>query len=469
MRRPLLLIPLLLLLLARASVLQAQDAAWEERRTLLFSILYPSGADAIAADYALFVDAMYEETSALWGYRPPPPMILRVYPTMELYEQANPLAAQLPGVVAHAHTGRREISVAIPQTVGQSDEELQNNVRHELTHIVAADLSDGRLTTPWQEGIAQYVEHPSEQLEQKMLLMRQLIAEDRLLTWRELNEPGATYADPRIGYPQTLTMVAFLVQRDGMSRFREFVEATRESNGYRDALESVYGVSADTLEREWREGLPQYVTEGYRAGTNTTSAPVFDLDPAAQLVARGDYGAAVEALRGLLPAIKAADDAGALLQAQSLLARAETGQRAVGLATDARAALIRGDYPTARNTGAAAQQQFEALGTEEQAALMREYQQLAERGMAAEQQLVAAGSLLRRLRVPEARTQLVAAYATFGELGDQARAARAQSALGLIARGEQVLTGLCLVSGALFLVWGMRRRRVERRLALPFS
>jgi hypothetical protein len=290
MRRRLLLIPLLLLLLAQAAVLQAQDVGWQERRTLLFSILYPSGADAIAAEYALFVDAIYEETSTLWDYRPPPPMILRVYPTMELYYQSNPLAAQLPGVVAHAHTGRREISIAIPQTVGQSDEELQNNIRHELTHIVAADLSDGRLTTPWQEGIAQYVEHPSEQLEQKMVLMRQLIGEDRLMTWRELNEPGATYADPRIGYPQSLTIVAFLVQRDGMSRFREFIEAMRESRDYRDALESVYGVSADTLEREWREGLSHYVTEGYRAGTSTTSVPVFDLDPATQLVDRAQRG-----------------------------------------------------------------------------------------------------------------------------------------------------------------------------------
>jgi hypothetical protein len=469
MRRFLLLFAWILLLLARPAVADAQGVTWEERRTLQFSILHPSGAEALADEYARFVDGIYDEMTTLWDYHPPPPMILRLYPTMDLYYEANPLAARMPGVIAHAHTGRREISVAIPQTMGQSDEELRNNVRHELTHIIAADLSDGRLTTPWQEGIAQYVEHPSEQLEQKMRLMRQLIAEDRLLSWRALNEPGATYADPRVGYPQSFTIVAFLIQRDGMSRFRAFVEATRESSSYRGALERAYGVSPDILEREWREQLPRFVTEGYRAAGGGARLPVFDLDPAAQLVARGEFQAAVESLRGMIPAIRTNGDADTLLQAQSLLARAEIGQRAVGFATDARAALLRGDYLSARSAGAEGEQQFDTLGAEEQIELMREYQALAERGMAAERQLATASSLLRRLRVPEAREHLVAAYSTFSELGDQPRASQAEAALNLIGRAERVLVIMCLLTGVVFLLWSIRLRRYERRVALPFS
>ncbi len=140
--------------------------------------------------------------------------------------------------------------------IGQTTEEIHNNIRHELTHIIAADLSDGRLTTPWQEGIAQYVERPTEQLEAKMQLMQQLISSGGLLSWSQLNTPGATYADPRVGYPESLTIVAFLVQRNGLAQFRSFVEAWQQKPNYRNALAAVYGMSAEDLEREWQDQLP---------------------------------------------------------------------------------------------------------------------------------------------------------------------------------------------------------------------
>ena len=200
MRRRYCLFLITLLLFLHTAVLHAQGVTWQERRTQHFALLYPTEAEATAAQYAQFVDGIYDEISTFWDYRTPPPVVLRIYPTLELYYEVNPLAAKVPGVVAHAHTGRREISIAIPQTAGQSDEEIRNNVRHELTHIVAADLSGGRLTTPWQEGIAQYVEHPTQHLERKMELMRQIIAENSLLSWRDHNHPGENYADTRVGY-----------------------------------------------------------------------------------------------------------------------------------------------------------------------------------------------------------------------------------------------------------------------------
>ncbi len=469
MRQRCFLMLLVLGLLLPPALLRAQDVEWQERRTPHFSILYPAGADATAEQYTRFVDQIYDEAAVLWDYRPPPPVVLRIYPTMELYYEANPIAARLPGVVAHAHTGRREISVAIPQTSGQSPEEIQNNVRHELTHIIAADLSEGRLTTPWQEGIAQFVEHPSADLEKKMELMRQIIAENRLLSWRDLNQPGATYADPRVGYPQSLTMVAFLIQRNGMARFREFVEAMKTSSGYRGALEATYGASADTLEREWRSALPRFVTDGYRSGDGRSLPAAFDLDPAAELVAQGDYDGAVRLLQPLLSAIETGGDAAAAERARRLLARAEMGRRATELASEARNALLQGDYAATITASQAGQHQFNAIGQADQAGVLATYEQLAGRGIAAEAELAEAGTLLRRLQIPEARQHLRSAYTTFVELGNQRRAAQAEAALTMVARGEQLLTALCLIAGIVLIAWSTQRRAIERRMALPFG
>ena len=449
---------------------QAQETQWQELRTRQFSLLYPVEAQATADEYAQFVDSIYEEISAFWGHRPPPPVILRIYPTMELYYQANPLAESLPGVVAHAHTGRREISVAVPPTVGQTTEEIHNNIRHELTHIIAADLSDGRLTTPWQEGVAQYVERPTEQLEAKMQLMRQLITDGGLMSWSQLNQPGATYADPRVGYPEALTIVAFLIQRDGLERFRQFVETWRQSADYRNALANVYGVSAEDLEREWQDQLPSFVDDGYRKlGSSAAANTTFDLAEVENLVAQNDYAGAITSLKPLMPVIEQSGDAEVLQRARSILARSEVGVRATQYANDARAALLEGDYGAAAAASEAGREQFEAINQVAQADVMKEFSTLAARGSEAERQLQEAGSLLRRLEINRAQANLDAAYTTFVELGDQGRATQAQNARETIARGKQILAAACFVCALLLIGLSSRRRVGERRVALPYS
>jgi len=322
----------------------------------------------------------------------------------------------------------------------------------------------------WQEGIAQYVEQPTEQLENKMELMRQIVAEKRYLSWRDLNQPGVTYSDPRIGYPQSLTIVAFLVSRNGIEKFKAFVEAMKTASGYRGALEAVYGVSADTLEREWLQQLPAYANGGYRSpGGSPTGRGPLDLQQTEQLLERGDYAGAARALRPLVESAGPDTDAATLQQAQSLLARAEAGQKAMEQASDAHTALLNGDYQSAYENGVAALQAWEAVGQAKQAATSASYVALAERGMHAQADLDEAGALLRRLQLRGAEERLVSAYRTFGELGDEPRASQAREAMALIDRGEQILAGTCLLCGALLVAWSARRRYDDRSLALPYT
>ncbi|MBV9792290.1 MAG: hypothetical protein JOZ51_29165, partial [Chloroflexi bacterium] len=380
----------------------AQGTEWQERRTANFAILYPEGSEAEAEAYAQFVDGVYDEVSAVFSYRAPPPVILRIYPTMSLYEQVNPLAARIPGVVAHAHTGRREISIALPQTVNQSQEQIVNNVRHELTHIIAADLSGDKLTTPFQEGIAQYLEHPSSELDLKMDLMKQVIAANRVLSWRELNQPGTAYENPQISYPQSYTMVAFLIERSGLASFRSFIEASKTSSGYRSALETAYGVSPDRLEQEWRAQLETFVNGEYR----NRAVGAFDLSQAETLIARGEYEAALKALELGLPTARETGPAELVQRAEALKTKAANGQRATSLATDARAALERGDYPAARQAASEGSDLFAQLNQPEQQQVMQQYITLAETGFAAHEQLKLVNGDLQTLHIGAARTRL---------------------------------------------------------------
>jgi transketolase N-terminal domain/subunit len=130
---------------------------------------------------------------------------------------------------------------------------------------------------------------------------------------------------------------------------------------------------------------------------------------------------------------------------------------------------VQGNYQAANQTGLAARQQFQSLGQSAQAAAAEEYAALAARGIEAEEQVKTAGELLRRLQLRPARQLLLGAYTTFGELGDETRAAQTRDVLALIARGEQILAAACLASGGALVAWSSRRRYKERPMALPLT
>ena len=167
-----LLVVLTLVLLIVPGIAAAQESDWRERPTEHFAILYIDGDQATSERYAGFVDAIYDEVAAIFGHRTATPITLRLYPSLARYQESNPLARGLTGVVAHADFRRHELVVVLSQTESQTPEEVRNNIRHELTHLVAAELSDDRLNVGFQEGLAQYVERPAPELETRIKLLQ---------------------------------------------------------------------------------------------------------------------------------------------------------------------------------------------------------------------------------------------------------------------------------------------------------
>jgi hypothetical protein len=415
------------LIAALAAVLfapaQAQAQApllWRDRATAHFTILYDSASEAEAARYAGFVDTIYDEIAGLFRYRTATPLTLRLFPTSEDYYQLNPAARNVPGVVAHADFRRRELVVIIERTQGQDETQVQNNVRHELTHIVAADLSENRLNTGFQEGIAQYLEQPSADLEVKAAALRQTADQGRLLLWSDFDNRDAIYGAPDVSYPQTLSVVAFLVERSGFATFRDFLAISARSSGYRSALERAYGVSATTLEEEWRAWLPDYLAGGYRR----SALQAYDLGFAANLIGQGAYAEAAAELREALEWLRRNSDtqpAGTIAEAEVLLARSEAGMRAEGILQSARDALEQADYARAAELIVAAEEAYRRLDDPRQADVLATYADRTARGLGANAQLNAADALAQQFRLPQARAAADAAASEFAALGDQNR------------------------------------------------
>ncbi|NWF80920.1 MAG: hypothetical protein HXY37_12870 [Chloroflexi bacterium] len=454
---------LLLLLLAAPGRAEAQPATnWRERATTYFTILYAPDSASEAERYAGWVDAIYEELAVAFSYRTATPLTLRLYPTSEDYYQVNPLARNVPGVIAHADFRRRELVVIVERTAQQSDEEVRNNVRHELTHIVAADLSGNHLNTGFHEGVAQYMERPAGELERRIAALRIARDQGRLLPWSAFDDRDRVYATPEVAYPQSLSVVAFLVDRGGFARLREFLSVSARSSGYRSALERAYGVSPAILETEWLDWLPGYLDGGYRR----SALQAYDLGVARDLVAQGNYAAGAEELRQALEWLRRQADTQppeVLAEAEALLARSEAGMRAEQLAESARQALERADYERAVGLLAAARSAYASLEDARQAEVLAIYEQRATRGLQASAQLAAAATLARELRYPEARVAADDAALEFAALGDTARRDNALSLRATLDQRQRLIGLLLLVVGGV----GVALSLVGRRLAPP--
>ncbi|GIV91791.1 MAG: hypothetical protein KatS3mg056_0500 [Chloroflexus sp.] len=217
------------------SVALAQST-WVEQSTTHFRIIYTPDDATIADRYAPIIDDLYNELSTTFDFRPVTPLTLRLYPTSNAYFAANPAARNVPGVIAHADFRRREVVVIVERARLQDEVSQLNNLRHELTHIFAAELSDGKLNVGLQEGIAQYMELPGPDRDGKLAILRALWQRNELWPWAVLDDRNVIYGQPELSYPQTWSIVTFLIERDGFDRFRQFLTTLAESSGYRSAM-----------------------------------------------------------------------------------------------------------------------------------------------------------------------------------------------------------------------------------------
>ncbi|HMO58673.1 MAG TPA: hypothetical protein PKC19_15045 [Roseiflexaceae bacterium] len=435
------LVLVLLWMIPTQSLAQVPD--WAEQRTTYFAILYAPGDEPIAQQYALFVDPIYDELTAMFANRPATPVTLRLYPTLESYYTVNPLARQLTGIVAHADFRRNELVVIVPQTSGQTEVEIQNNIRHELAHLIASDLSANRLNVGFQEGLAQFVEQPAPELERKIGLLRSAFDQGRLLPWSALDDRDTIYGAPDVGYPQALSIVAFLSERYSFARVREFVVVSARSSGYRSALERAFGVSPAVLEDEWLNWLPGYLAGGYRL----TVTNAYDLARLEELVVQGRYDEAERELLAAIELLRGGDYDGDRERAQDLLEQVRQGKQADALIRDAHSALQRAAYDETLALVERSRAYYTLTGDAERLALLDTYRDLALRGQQAGMQLGEAQALAADWRrTAEARAALDRAAAEFAVLGNQQRLNEALSLRAQIdARQSSVSIGLLFV------------------------
>jgi hypothetical protein len=130
-------------------------------------------------------------------------------------------------------------------------------IAHELTHLVVHQVTFnpyGGLPTWLDEGLAMLAEGELEPGFQNIL--EASVEENSLITVRSLASPFSAYAgDATLGYAQSYSVAAYLVDSYGQEKMFELLSTFRQGSGYDEALESVYGFDTDGLDALWREHI----------------------------------------------------------------------------------------------------------------------------------------------------------------------------------------------------------------------
>jgi hypothetical protein len=448
-----------LLLLAPATPALAQQTnGWGTAETTHFRYLVQANgalsATAFATKYGEAAEAAFDDLTQVFAVTTSDKLTIKVFVDAKAYSDAVAATGRLevPGIIAVADPKMFTILIPLDQFAAKTPLETENNLRHAVAHILTGIASGFTVPRGFDEGIAQYVERPVvPQLARNAALVQGASQNGQLLSWSDLNRTKPPVDNPDLIAAQAYSVTDFLISRFRIPAYQRFLKALPASTSWREALQTAFGRSSDTIERQWRDNLPQWAAGDWR---NNLMAG-FDLGPARDLLAKGNYAAAKQALAQSQQLFTEIGDRQGLKQVESMLAQCDTGIQAEALMVQVQQALEHHVYDRAASLLTQARAQYNLLPTEQRPhTLLDTYDHLAQSGIKAGQQLDEATQRSHRWGdYPQARSAALAAGKTYADLGDKDKRTETQTLLDQLDGRQRRIVMLLGALGALTFAW----------------
>ncbi|HEU0113851.1 MAG TPA: hypothetical protein VFQ80_04215 [Thermomicrobiales bacterium] len=365
---------------------------------------------------------------------------------------AHPPRSDLAPSEVVADPGAGDIAMSLPRFLGRSALDGENLLRHAMTHVVTRKVSAGDIPRGFDEGFAAYTETPvSAKLARSAALVQTAMQAGNLLSWSDLNRPQPPDGDPAVAAAMAYSMTAFLIDRQGVKAYGDFIVAMRDQPDWRTAMRDVYKRSPTELEAAWKENLPQWVAGGWR--DNLFAA--FDLQPARDLLAKAHYAEAKDRLEQSLRLFTDLGDGGRQAEVEGLLRQADVGLQAESLMTQIQQALEAHTYDRAHTLLTQAHAQYGLLPAGQRPTdLLTAYDALANRGLTATTDLETAQRLSQSWRdYAAARSAALRAGDAFAQLGDGDMLDRVQTVMADLDTRQRRLVVLLAALALLTLSW----------------
>jgi len=151
--------------------------------------------------------------------------------------------------------------IRIPMPESERDlGSVKKTVVHEYTHAVVHELSGGRIPHWFNEGLAEYQAAKYAKTSKPASSLRQALDADELVPWSQVESlfRGRSIDQVRLGYAQSHSVVAYLVQRYGFWHMPRLLKQISQGVSFEEALEKEFKSPAKRLEKDWKRWLPRF-------------------------------------------------------------------------------------------------------------------------------------------------------------------------------------------------------------------
>ena len=252
------------LALVAATVEEVEGYAEHRTADGHFLIYYEPGRDEVLVNHAEeTLEAAYREIGADFGYFPPEPVRVEIYPRTRSLANVSSLsqeAIETSGTVALCKYNR--LMVTSPRSMMRGYG-WRDTLSHEYVHLVIQRLTGTRVPIWLHEGLAKFEESrwrgerrglpPSNQ----DLLARRLEADD-LVTFEQMHPSMAllpSQEDTGTAFAEVYTVIEYLTQAHGDEAIRSLVWAIHEGQDVEEAVETVTGHRFSSFVDRWERHL----------------------------------------------------------------------------------------------------------------------------------------------------------------------------------------------------------------------
>jgi hypothetical protein len=403
------------LLLALAPITGVRAAEWRERATRYTVVFHQPEHANTAEQLATMIDPIVEQMAALHDYAPRRPFAVRLFSSADLYGQTSDLARTPYGQAAQASGQTQELALSEPRLRNLTPEQIRNLFRRGLTQLMLDDSSGGRLPVGLLQGVAQYSETPTPEIEVNARALDKARRDRAMLSWAELNTPERFAAQSEVAAAQGYSVVAFLLDKYGLAPWQRFLTAARTAPDYGAALAQGYGKPVATLEQEWQDYLPEYFGGSYHINYFAR----YDLGIARGHLQAGRYQEARDEVEAVVKFLAGSGRAAKETELRDLARQIAQGLEAEQLLLQGQAQMAGFQYAVARETFLQAKQRYEAIGGSPRLEEVNAAITSAESGVTALTQLDESKRFLSELKYGEARAAATEAIKVFAELSDE--------------------------------------------------
>jgi hypothetical protein len=371
-------------------------------------------AAALAERYGPGLTTAWEQFAALFASEPTHRFLLKfevepdpaVTSTMRSVSEA-----------AWASSAGSSATIAIEPFLQLSAIESDSILRNLLSRSFMQSASGGNLPPGLVDGIARYVEIPVQARQARLGSLVQGVHQAGALPgWDTIITGGASPLDHETLTASRYALIAFFAQRYGIKALQEMVLGFSREPAWHVVIPSVSRQSVDDMNAAWTQFLPRWFASGWREN----AVGGFDLTRAQSLFDRGAYEAAAADAGRSQQLFTDLNDQPHLRRVEGLLAQSAVGLQADQLMADAEKSLRDHDYPRALTLLDTVDALYATLPESHRPTQTVEtYRSLAQRGLAAREQLVDAESEAGNwLKVKGSRSEAISAGETFSFLGD---------------------------------------------------